>query len=178
MAKKLKNIFIVFQVIFGLLAIITLPGFFNYFYRLGAGHAFIEMMDKNKLDWNSLMQEERKPYQDYSDNQGFKCAVFMTIGQHVPMYLFIIITIGLLNRSITNRLRVFLRFAFWGVWLVGATFLAIGSGYWGQAIQFPKSVLPAVLIYLIVAIFCGIILGISKLIQKSKGAKSYSRHIP
>ena len=62
---------------------------------------------------------------------------------------------------------MFLRFAFFGVWIIGILFLAIGTGYWGQALQLPESLGSAFLIYLAAVIFFGLILGIGKLIQRA-----------
>lgn len=167
MAKKSGTISLILVIIVGVLAFITLPGFFRYFYRAGAGHAFREIFDSEQLPWDKMPDAERAPYQARSRAEGFKCAVFMTLGQHIPFYLFMLITIGLLTSSTSRGFRVFLRFAFFGVWIIGMLFLAIGTGYWGQALQLPESLGSAFLIYLAAVIFFGLILGIGKLIRRA-----------
>ncbi len=166
MAKR-STASIVLVIIFGVLAVVTLPGFFRYFYRAGAGHAFLEIVQSQNLPWDSMTAAQRAPYQAHGKAEGFKCAMLMTFGQHIPGYLFGFITIGLLTRSISHGFRVFLRFAFFAVWILGMLFLAFGTGYWGQALQFPESLGPAFLIYLVAVIFFGLILGIGKLIQRA-----------
>lgn len=167
MAKKSGTISLILVIIVGVLAFSTLPGFFRYFYRVGAGHAFLEIFDSEQLSWDKMPDAERAPYQARSRAEGFKCAVFMTLGQHIPFYLFMVITIGLLTSSTSQGFRVFLRFAFFGVWIIGMLFLAIGTGYWGQALQLPESLGSAFLIYLAAVIFFGLILGIGKLIRRA-----------
>ncbi|MCD4781297.1 MAG: hypothetical protein K8S27_12225 [Candidatus Omnitrophica bacterium] len=167
MAKKSEVAFIALITIVVLFAALSLPGFFKYFYQQGAGHAFGEIMDSENPPWNSMTKLERKPYQIRSFAKGRECALFMTLGQHIPMYLFILITVGLLNPFIKSRFRVFLRYSFWVVWILGIVFLAIGSGYWGQALQLPAALLPATMIYTIVAIVCGVVLGVGKFVQKN-----------
>lgn len=157
---------IVLAIIFGVLAVITLPGFFRYFYRAGTGHAFRDIYMSENLPWDNMTDAQRAPYQARANAKGFKCAMLMTFGQHVPGYLFIFITIGLLTRSITGPFRVFLRFGFFAVWILGMIFLAMGSGYWGQALPLPDSLGPAFIIYLVAATFFGIVIGIGKLIQR------------
>lgn len=167
MAKKSRTISLILVIIVGVLAFITLPGIFGYFCRAGAGHAFLEILESEQLPWDKMTDAERAPYLAQGKAEGFKCAVFMTLGQHVPFCLFMLITIGLLTSSISWGFRVFLRFAFFGVWVIGMLFLAIGMGYWGQALQLPESLGSAFLIYLAVVIFFGLILGIGKLIQRA-----------
>jgi len=165
MAKKSGTVCLVLVIVFGVLAVITLPGFLRYFYHLGTGHAFSEIVQSENLQWDTMSDAERAPYSARVEAEGLKCAVLMTLGQYIPFYLFVIITIVLLTRSISHGFRVFLRFAFFAVWILGMLFLSLGIGYWGQAPQFPESLGPASVIYLAVLILFGIILGIGKLIQ-------------
>ncbi len=169
MAKKSGIVSLILTIIFGVLAVITLPGFFSYFYRAGAGHAFLKIYDSEQVAWDSMSDAERAPYRACAKAEGFKCALLMTFGQHIPFYLFVLITIGLLTRSISQGFRVFLRFSFFLVWILGILFLSLGTGYWGQANPFPHSLGPTFLIYLVAVILFGIILGIGKLIQRTMG---------
>lgn len=169
--KKSAAISIVLAIIFGVLVVITLPGFFKYFYRAGAGHAIGEILQSENLPWDSMTQAEREPYKLRSGTEGIKCALLMTFGQYIPGYLFVLITIGILTRSISHGFRVFLRFAFFTVWILGMIFLALGTGYWGQALPFPASLGPAFIIYLVAAMFFGIVIGIGKLIQRESRKK-------
>jgi len=170
MAKR-STASILLLIIIGGLAVITLPGFYRYFYRAGAGRAFREIAQAEDLAWDSMTASQRTPYQARAGVEGFKCAMLMTFGQHVPAYLFVFITIGLLTSSIPHGLRVFLRFAFFGVWILGMFFLALGLRYWGQALPLPQSLGPAFIIYLVAVTFFGIIIGTSKLIQRGKSKK-------
>jgi hypothetical protein len=163
---------LILTVIFVVVAVITLPGFFSYFYRAGVGHAFFEIVQSENLQWDTMCDAERAPYSARAEAEGLKCAVLMALGQHIPFYLFVIIIIGLLTRSISDGFRLFLRFAFFVVWILGMLFLSFGAGYWGQAPQFPESVGPAFLIYLAAVAFFGVILGIGKLIQRGTMKKA------
>ncbi len=171
MAKR-STASIVIVIIFVVLALVTVPGFFWYFYRAGTGHAFREIVQTQNLPWDSMTAAQRAPYLSHGKAEGFKCAMLMTFGQHIPGYLFVFIAIGLLTRSISHGFRVFLRFAFFAVWILGLLFLAFGTGYWGQALQFPESLGPALIIYLAVATFFGIVIGIGKLIQRRSTKKA------
>lgn len=171
MAKR-STASIVLVIIFGVLAVVTLPGFFWHCYLAGAGHAISEILQSQTLPWDSMTAAQRAPYQAHAKAEGFKCAVLMTFGQHIPGYLFVFITIGLLTRSISHGFRVFLRFAFFAVWILGMVFLAFGTGYCGQALQLPESLGPALIIYLAVATFFGIVIGIGKLIQRRNTKKA------
>ncbi len=167
MAKKLTAS-IILIITFGLIAVLTLPGFFRYSYHYGAGHAFREIRKSESLQWDSMTDSERAPYQARALTKGFKYAMLMTFGQHIPSCLFVFITIGLLTRSISHGFRVFLRFAFFGVWILGMFFLTLGLGYGGQSLPFPDSLVAAFIIYLIAVTFFGIVIGIGKLIQRGK----------
>lgn len=167
MAKKSGIVSLILAIIFGTLAVITLPGYFLYFYRAGTGHAFHEIYDSGQLAWDKMNNTERAPFLARAKAEGFKCALLMIFGQHIPFFLFILIGIGLFTSSIRRGFRVFLWCAFFGVWILGVFFLAIGTGYWGQALPFPQSLGPAFLIYLAVVAFFGTIFGIGKLIQRA-----------
>lgn len=166
MPKKYVIVPLILSVIFIVLAIVTLPGFFNYFYQLGRGHAFREIVKTENLLWDTMTATERAPYMARSETEGLKCALLMTLGQHVPIYLFVLIIIGLLIPSITRRFKIFLWFSVISVWILGMVCLSIGVGYYGQAHPFPESLGPALLIYFAAAICFGIVLGIGKLIQR------------
>lgn len=168
---------IVLTVIIVVLAIATLPGFFQYFYKLGIGHAFGVMADAENPDWNSMTVAQRAPYLAHVKTEGFKCAMLMTFGQHVPGYLFILITIGLLTRSITGTFRVFLRFAFFAVFILGMFCLALRSGYCGQP-PLPDSLEPAFILYLVAATFFGIVIGTGKLIQRGMWRRQVPPTVP
>jgi hypothetical protein len=166
MVKKSATLSIVLAIIFVVLAVITLPGFFRFFYYAGLGHAYLDIRKAENLPWDNMSEEERAPYKERVVEAGLKCAFLMTFGQHIPGYLFVLVTIGLLTRTISHGFRVFLRFAFFGNWILGMLFLALGLRYYGQALQFPESLGPAFLLYSVVVTFFGIILGIGKLVQR------------
>ncbi|MBW8040914.1 MAG: hypothetical protein FVQ85_13040 [Planctomycetes bacterium] len=168
MVKKSGMVSLIFVIIFVVLAVITLPGLFSYFYRAGVGHAFFEIVQSENLEWDTMSDAERAPYSARAKAEGLKCAVLMVLGQHIPFCLLVLIIIGLLNRFISHGFRCFLRFGFFAVWILGMLFLSFGVGYWGQATPFPESLGPAFFIYLIVAALLGIILGIGRLCRRSK----------
>jgi len=164
---------LIIVVIVGIIAIITLPPYFRYFERAGTGHALRDIVTSKNLVWGSMTQSQREPYSQRAEAAGQKCAILMTLGQHIPFYLFILITVGLFTRSISHGFRVFLRFAFLGVWLLGMVFLSLGAECWGQAIPFPESLGPAFLLYLVVVSVFGIVLGIGRLCRRKKPAAGH-----
>ena len=166
MANKSGIVSLILAIVFGVLAVVTLPGFFSYFYRAGAGHAMRDIIESENLQWDSMSNAERVPYLARGKSEGLKCAFLMILGEHIPLYLLAIITIGLIRRSKSRRFRNFLRLAFFGVWILGMLFLSLGIGYWGQAPEFPESISHVIIIYLALLVFFGTILGIGKLIQK------------
>jgi hypothetical protein len=162
----------ILTMIFVVLAAITLPGFSGYFYRAGAGHALFDIIESKNLHWDTLSEADRAVYLARAKPEGLKCAFLMALGQHIPVFLFVLITIWLLTRSISHRFRVFLRFVFFVVWVLGMLLLSFGVGYWGQSPQFPDSLGPVFLIYLALVGFFGMILGIGKLIQRATVKKA------
>lgn len=166
MKNKKRISFRIALLLIGLLTVVTLPGFYSYFYRAGAGHAFSNIMESRQLPWGDMTTMDRAPFQEQAFAAGRKCALFMTLGEHLPLFLLLLITVGLLNRSIVGQIRARLWIAFWCVWGIGMFFLALGSGFWGPAIPFPRSILPAFIIYFFAAIFYGIVLGVGNLVQK------------
>jgi len=167
MSSKRSIISIALIIIFTLFAIISLPGFYRYFYQAGAGREYLEILSSNSLSWNTMTESERAPYLSRTESVGVKCAIFVILGSYIPLYLLLLITIGLLSKSVKYQHRIYLRFSFIGVWIIGLVFLAIGSGYYGQAIPFPESLGPTFIIYLAILIFFGIIIGIGKLVKHS-----------
>jgi hypothetical protein len=169
MAKKSGILSLIVAIIFGCLGVISLPGFLTYFYRVGAGHAILEIVESENLQWDRMTEVERAPYLAGGKAEGVKCAVLMALGEHIPLCLFVLIIIGLLTPSIAGGFRVFLRLAFFAVWVGGMLLLSFGVGYLGEAPRFPGSLGPSCLIYLAAAMFFGLILGIGKLIQRATG---------
>jgi hypothetical protein len=167
MSTKRNRVSLIIVILVAIIALLTLPGYFRYFQRIGTGHAFREIAMSENLTWDSMSQTERGPYVHRADAVGLKCAVLMTLGQHIPFCLFILITVGLFTRSISHGFRFFLRFAFFGVWLFGMFFLSLGTEYWGQGTPFPETLGPSFLIYLAVVSVFGIILGIGILYRRS-----------
>ena len=143
-----------------------ITGFYKYFYKVGTGHAFLEIAISNNLSWDKMSESEREPYLSQAKSEGVKCAIFMIFGQFIPLCLFLVLTIMFFKRSITKKHRNTLFFSFVGEWIIGLLFLSIGSSYWGQAIPFPESLGPSLVLYLMGALFFTIIIGIIKLIQR------------
>lgn len=166
MSIKSGRISLILAAVFGVLGVITLPGFFRYWQEAGAGHAFGQMYMAEGLRWNSMDEASRAPYLAHSEAEGLKCALLMIAGQHIPLFLFILITVGLLTPSVLGKLRILLYFSFFAIWLLGVLFLSLGIGYWGQAIPFPESLGPAFILYLLVVTFFGTVLGIVKLCRQ------------
>ena len=167
MTEKRSHISLIIVILTSLMAAITLPGFFNYYYRAGTGHAFREIVISKNLSWDRMTQSECEPHEKCASAAGLKCAVLMTLGQHIPFYLFILITVGLFSSSISRGFRLFLRFSFFAVWGLGVCFLSLGSECCGLAIPFPESLGPASLIFLAEVAIFGIILAIGKLCHRN-----------
>jgi len=153
--------------VFVILGVITLPGVFKYWWRAGGGHAFGDMSMAEDLHWDSMDDAARAPYTALADAEALKCALLMVAGEHIPLLFFILITIGLLTRSVSGTFRRLLRYSFFGVWFLGVLFLSLGIGYWGEAIAFPASLGPAFMLYLLVVMFFGGIIGIVKLCRRT-----------
>jgi hypothetical protein len=143
--------------------LITLPGYFLYFYNAGTGHAFGEIYKADGLHWNSMDETARAPYIAFAKSEGLKCALLMSAGLHIPFFLLILLTIGILKCSVSGKFRMLLRLSFFGVWAFGMLFLSLGIGYWGQAIRFPPSLGPAFIIYVVVGALFLAIIGFVKL---------------
>lgn len=165
-AKRSGSLSIVLVIVFSVLAVIMLPGSFIRSYQLGAGFAYMKILESKDMPVDRMPQAEHAHYKAQCLTEGYKCALLMTLGMTLPCYLLILITVGLLTRSISRGFRVFLRFAFLVVWIMGMFFLSLSFRYYGQSLTFPKSLGPAFLIYLVVVTFFGIILGIGKLVQR------------
>jgi len=163
---KPHRISIAIAIIVAVIAVVMLPGFINKWYRIGTGHAFAEIMDRENVQWNSLSESERTPYRDRAMIEGQKCVAFMVAGQHLPLYLSILIVIGILTPSFSTKFKMPLILGLFTVWLVGMSCLAFGARYWGQSLHFPVSLGSAFLIYLMAGVVFGIIVGIGKLIQR------------
>ena len=169
--KKSSRISLGLAIAATVLAVVSLPGFANQFYRQGTGHEFGEITDSLDLQLERMSESEFAPYLARCKSAGARCAALMTAGLHIPLYFFVLISIGLLTRSVSRRLRVFLRFAFFGVWIFGMLLLAFGVGFWGQAPSFFDAIGPAFVIYLLIAGFFGLIIGIGKMIQRAMGCE-------
>lgn len=147
-----------------LLAVITLPGFFRHCFEVGGGHTFANIVKSENLQLGSMTYEQKATYKSRAMTEGFKHAILMTFGQHIPFYLFILIAFGFLTRSISRDFRIFLRVAFWGVWFLGIFFLTLA-----MRTLFKTNPFYGVFgIYLIGAIFFGVVIGIGKVIQREK----------
>jgi len=166
MSSKRSIISIVLIITLTFFAIIRLPSYYRHFYQIGAGREYLEILSSNNLSWDTMTESERAPYLSLTESKGIKCALFVVLGSYIPLYLLLLITIGLLSKSINYRHRIYLRFSFIGVWIIGLVFLAIGSGYYGEAIPFPESLGPAFIIYLIGAMLFGVFIWIIKFIRQ------------
>ncbi len=172
MAVKSGRIGLIVAIVFVVLAIATLPGFFYRNYQLGTGHAYREVITSENITeqkFNSLTEKHWNSYRAAAKAEGLKCAFIMVLGQHIPLFIFILITVGLFTRSISRKFRTFLHKAFFANWIVGMLFLSFGIGYW-QSIKFPESLGPAFIIYSVVVAFFGTVIGIAKLCRR-RGSK-------
>lgn len=166
MLSELSRVTTALIITITILAIISFPSFYKYFYRAGGGHAIREIITKNNISWSSMTEKEREPYISRAKTEGIKSVVFMTFGQYVPLYFFLIMTILVLSNSVSDKIKKTLKLVFVGIWIGGLFFLSIGIGYWGPAIPFPESLLSALIIYIVVTLFFGIIIGAGRLIQR------------
>ena len=149
-------------------ALATLPGFCKRAYERGAGAAFVNIIKSENLQWDQMSDTERAPYIAQAKRSGFQLSIYMLLGQHIPFYLFIVIIIGQLSRPTSRSLRVFIWISFLLIWLVGLFFLSLFSrqwnNYWGNE-PYSVSLGGALIIYIVAAIFFGIIIGMGRLLQ-------------
>lgn len=162
MSGKRGRASLVLMVIFIVLATITLPGFLHYWYRAGAGHYIREQLKDVNID--GLSDAEHMAVRRSAQLEGIQCALLMLAGQHIPFFLLILITIGILSRTTRPKFRTSLKLAFPLVCLSAVIFLSFGTTYWGMAAPFPESLGPATFIWLLIAVFFGLIIGLFKLI--------------
>jgi len=164
--KKISIVPTILSIFIIVLAVSAIPGFSNYFYQLGAGHEFLQIMDTTQAPWDDVTGQLKPVYKEQSEIAGRKCALYMILGQHIPGYLFLLIMIGLLTPSLKGKFRTYVKSGFWITWILGLLFLTIGSGYWGQALPFSKAIIPSTIIYTFVAIVCGVVFLIGKFVQR------------
>lgn len=173
MSGKQGKASLVLMIIFILLAIITLPGFLNYWYRAAVGNSiynqvtmFAQVNPNFDIDiMNDLNHPLREQIGNRAKQEGLRCAMFMLAGLHNPFFLLILFTIGILSRSTNPKFRTLLKLAFPLVCLSAGLFLSFGTTYWGTATPFPESLGPAFLIWLAIAGFFCILIGLPKLIS-------------
>ena len=149
-------------------ALITLPNSCKRTYKLGTGAAFDNIIKSENLQWGQMSEIERAPYIAHAEKSGFQLSIYCLLGQYIPFYLFIAITIGLLSLPTSRSLRTFLWISFLLIWLIGCFFLSLYSRQWGNYWgNHPYSVTlgGALITYIAAAIFFGIILGIGMLLQ-------------
>ena len=123
-----------------LLSFILLPRTFTYNYNVAVGHSYALSLDAGM----GRQQARERAMQD-----GMKCAVLMVFGQHVPVTLLVLVTVGLVSKSTTSAFKRVLRVSYLAISLTGAFLLALGVSYWGVAVPFPYSIGPCLLIYLV-----------------------------
>ena len=150
----------IIAVVIFVLTIVTLPGQFRYWYRAGKNQVLDEMHMSQDLRLGSTDEISGAASMAQTKSEGLKCALLMTAGLHIPLFLFMLITNGLLIRFISRNTRTFLRMAFLGNWVGGALLLSLGMGYWSKAISFPESLVPALVIYTVIGMFFLSVLGL------------------
>lgn len=151
-----------------ILAIVTLPGYYDFFYQVGTGRALRESLASQDLPLGSLSAIEMDIYREGAKVEGRKCALLMTLGQHIPIAVLSLLTVGLLaNRECPFRRRR-LWIAFAATWGLGMLSLSLGAQYWGPAPQFPNSLAPSLVIYLVGGVAFGMVIGLGRLIQSHR----------
>jgi len=167
MSQTRSRISLIIAIVFTALGLITFPGSFRYCYERGTGQAYIEIQISENLPLHQMTYEDLAPYRARAESVGLKCALLTTFGSHFTFILLILITIGLLTHSITHGVRVFLRFAFLGVWIIGMLLFSLGYGYLRKGYTFLENLSSVFIVYILVIAFFGAILGIGKLIQRA-----------
>ncbi len=174
MSVKSGRISLIAAIVFVALAVVILPGSFKSYRGAGTGHEFYRIYKAEGLDWDSMDEAARAPYIVRAKAQGLKYALLMTAGSHVPFFLLILLTIGLLTSSVSPRARRLLRVSFFVVWILGMLFLSFGVGYY-QDIEFPKSLGSVFLIYAVVgAFFISIIVVVNRCTRREPKRCTFS----
>lgn len=166
--SRSKLIVIVFLTLMIGVALATVPHSCKRAYELGTGGAFDRILRYENLQWGPMSNTERAPYVAQAKTSGLQLSIYILLGQYIPFYLFIAITIGHLSRPASRFLKNFLWMSFLLTWIVGLFFLSFFSlqwkNYWRNE-SYLASFGSALLIYIFVAILFGTILGIGRLIQ-------------
>ncbi len=146
-------------------ALFALPFYVTHFYQVGESAAYFRAMRTQGFGRNDTTPEERASYRSAAEEEGRKCAFFMTLGGPLPVAAFALIAVGLFARSVSARRKILLWVAFVCIWILGALFLASGLSLWSPYPGFAQNIGPAVILYLGMAVVLGVVVGFGKFIQ-------------
>jgi len=160
-----------------LLSLVTAPGIYSFNMKAGAGNSIFQLIKasgyQNISDIPQPLMEQMKQ-KGMSD--GINHGIFMLLGQHFPVSILILITIGLIAKSTTREFKRILRVCFFITSLTGIFFLSLAvstSSRW-QGTTFPEIFGSCFLIYLVIAAFMWTAIGIGFLIN-NRDSKSVNR---
>lgn len=168
--SKSECIQIVIATIIVVIVIMNLPGFFINNRNAGIGHEFYKIVEAEGINWEEMNETEQAPYLARCKTAGLKYALFMALGTHIAFCLLILITTGLISKSLPKTTKTYLCISFFIVWTFGMIFMAIGNGYIND-IQFPQSLVSVFLVYVIAGIFFISIIKIVNYFRKWKAKK-------
>jgi len=139
------------------ISLVTLPVFADYYYKIGAGHTYADLISVGvKHDAAFGMAE----------NAGVTASALMIFGQHIPLSIFLFVAAGLISKTTSSGFKKKLRYLYLFTALIGILFLALGASYWGEAPQMPFALLPSSMMYFFVSLPIWILIGIGILIRR------------
>lgn len=153
---------IVISVIVLLFGLISLPRGYNFYRTVGTGHSYRELRASGAAHDQSRVR---------SGQDGIHCGILMVFGQNIPITMLIIIAVGLISKTTTIQFKRMLRIFYLVVAGFGVIFFSFGSSYWGQALPFPSSLGPALVIYVAISAVLWAIIGIGVLIRGKQTPK-------
>lgn len=159
-----------------LLSLATAPSIYNFNMKVGAGNSCMELIEasgyQNVSDIPEPLMEKIKQ-KGMSD--GIKRGTLMLLGQHFPISILILLTVGLISKSTTREFKRVLCICFFVASLTGIFFLSLALYPTVRGTSFPELIISCFLIYLVIAAFMWTAIGIGYLINRN--SQSVNREV-
>lgn len=149
-----------------LLSLVTAPGIYNFSMKAGTGNSFMELIEASGYQSVSGIPKplmEKMKQKAMSD--GIKRGILMLLGQHFPISILILLTVGLISKSTTRKFKRVLRVCFFVTSLTGILFLSLALRY-RAGTSFLELIISCFLIYLVIDVFMWTSIGIGYLINR------------
>lgn len=148
--------------------LVTTPGFVRYWYLQGMGRAVLnEWRVRRPVGPDDVIEGQLAQIRATARPEGVKLALLMLAGQHVPVYLLILITVGILARSTSAKFKRCLIISYAPVCLAGLLWLSFGLAKYGVvASSFREAFGPALIIWIAIAASFGFIIGLVKVLRR------------